>query len=43
MQLASKIYEAGDIASVQELYHSNGLDGRGCRSCRDAGGRSKLV
>src|ERR1700753_3806873 len=24
MQLASKIYEAGDIASVQELYHSNG-------------------
>jgi hypothetical protein len=24
MQLASKIYEADDIASVQELYHSNG-------------------
>jgi hypothetical protein len=24
VQLASKIYEAGDIASVQELYHSNG-------------------
>ena len=24
MELASKIYEADDIASVQELYHSNG-------------------